>query len=125
MSYTIKYNRNTNHIAGVSERTRSNGGDKGGSVTYYAQSTCSVLSSSPYLATGKSFERLADAVAALERPQDRKACKKCLAAAKAQIEAEKLMLPEITHTMTVDTSAFLGALKDAMDATKQKRQQSR
>lgn len=88
MSYQIKYSRATNHLAGVAERTQSTGSETGDGVSYYAQSACAQVTRGN-LANGRAYESLADAVADLECPQDRKACKRCLAAAKAQLAAEQ------------------------------------
>jgi hypothetical protein len=73
--YTIKYNRTTNHIAGIAER--SNGSDLN-----YAQSACPVLTRSYNLATGKTFTSAAKALESA-RKGGRKVCKHCEAAALA------------------------------------------
>jgi hypothetical protein len=80
--FTIKYNRTTNHIAGMEVRTTGGGSDQGGHVSYYAQNTCGSLTRSR-LATGASFETLAEAVAAARITGGRKLCKTCAKAADA------------------------------------------
>jgi hypothetical protein len=82
MSFTIKYNRTTNHIAGMEVRTTGGGNEVDGAITYYAQSTCGSPTRSR-LATGASFETLAEAVAAARITGGRKLCKTCAKAADA------------------------------------------
>jgi hypothetical protein len=73
--FTIMYNRTTNHIAGISERSN-------GSELNYAQSACPVLTRSYNLATGKTFYSAAEALESA-RKGGRKVCKHCEAAALA------------------------------------------
>lgn len=85
MSYTIRYNGSTNHIAGIQARTHSNGQENGGVVGYYAQNACSALTRGN-LAQGKSYDTVAEALAFLNASH-RKACAKCVAAAEAALAA--------------------------------------
>jgi hypothetical protein len=86
--YTVKYNRTTNHIAGIAERTK-------GSDFNYAVSACPVLSRSYNLANGKAYGSLAEALENA-RKGGRKLCKKCEAAAVAALEAlEGEAAPEV------------------------------
>jgi hypothetical protein len=92
MKYTIRSNRNTNHLYGVSERGNYSGEERGGSVQYYADNACGAMTralANNGLSMGDSFGSLADAITELERPQDRSACKVCLKAARAQFQAEQ------------------------------------
>jgi hypothetical protein len=81
MGYAIKYNRTTNHIAGIAERSK-------GSEFNYALSACPVLSRSYNLATsGKEIEDLKEALETARKRGGRKVCRKCEAAAVAALEA--------------------------------------
>lgn len=79
--YQIRYNRTTNHIEGIDERTA-------GSDLNYALSACPVLSRSYNLANGEGSDDLAEILASAR--QGRKLCKHCEKAAEAAlIEIEK------------------------------------
>jgi hypothetical protein len=84
MLYTIRYNRNTNHIAGITERTK-------GSDFTYAQSACAALTrSGTRMATGKSSDDLAEILAdarSSARATGRKLCTTCEKAAEMEIAA--------------------------------------
>jgi hypothetical protein len=80
--FTIRYNRTTNHIDGIAERSK-------GSALNYAVTACPVLSRSFNLATGKGYEDLKKALQAARKTGGRKLCKKCEAAALATLEATK------------------------------------
>jgi hypothetical protein len=80
-SYTIKYNRSSNHITGLAIRT------EGGDFTY-SKSHCSTVSGFGQLATGETHETVEAAYEAAQLSSDvtgRKLCKKCSAAAEAMI----------------------------------------
>lgn len=79
-TYTVKYNRTTNHIDGIAVRTQSTGADdNSGVVGYYAESTCGALTRG-WFANGFSSDDLAEV---LEEAGygDRKLCKRCEKAA--------------------------------------------
>ncbi|MFB8107292.1 hypothetical protein ACFC3O_31555 [Streptomyces sp. NPDC056007] len=84
--YTIKYNRTTNHIDGLTIRTTGSGKDMGDHVSYYAESACGSLTRYRF-AQGAEFATLAEALEAA-RKGGRKLCKTCEKAAVAQLEAE-------------------------------------
>jgi len=94
MSYTIKANRSSVHIAGIEERTQSTGADNGsGVVPYYAESACGALTRSGYsMQQLGTYDDIADAIKhatyATYSIGSRKVCKTCLAAAEALL-AEK------------------------------------
>lgn len=80
-AYTIRYNRTTDHIEGISERSK-------GSQMNYALSACPALSrSGARFAVGKSSDDLAEIMKSFGKT--RKACKKCLEAAQAVLDALK------------------------------------
>ena len=86
--FTIKANRSTVHIAGLAERTKSTGTERGGVVAYYAESACAGLTRSGHrMETLGSYEDVADAIKnatyATYSISGRKVCKNCLAAAQA------------------------------------------
>lgn len=85
--FTIKYNRATNHIAGIECKDQSAGDEKGGVVAAYAQNSCGVLTRGS-LATSKSYETIQEALDAARITGQRKVCKNCEKAALALIEAE-------------------------------------
>jgi hypothetical protein len=87
-NYSIRYNRATNHIAGVGCKTQGTGEEKGGVVAYYAENACGVLTRGR-LAQGKSYEDLQGALDAARITGGRKVCKTCEKAALAQIEADR------------------------------------
>lgn len=88
-NYSLRYNRATNHIAGIGCKTQSTGEERGGVVAYYAENACGVLTRGR-LAQGASFEGLQEALDAARITGGRKVCKNCEKAALAQIEADKV-----------------------------------
>lgn len=86
MSYTIKYNRTTNHIAGIACKSTDGGNDNGSYVTSYAQNACGSLTSAR-LATGKTYDSIQEAYDAASK-HTRRICKNCAKAALALIQAE-------------------------------------
>jgi hypothetical protein len=88
--FSIKYNRTTNHIAGIAERTVSNqsaeNANRYGAVAYYAENACGSLTRYRF-AEGASFESLADALEAARKAGGRKLCKTCEKAAEAALAA--------------------------------------
>jgi tetratricopeptide (TPR) repeat protein len=85
--YTIKYNRTTNHIAGLEIRSTGGGVERDGYVSDYSQNACGSLTRYRF-ADGQSFESLRDALEAA-RKSTRKLCKTCESAALAMLaEAE-------------------------------------
>jgi len=89
--FSIRYNRATNHIAGIACKTTSNQSDANinetGVVAYYAENACGVLTRGR-LAQGASYERIQDALDAARITGGRKVCKTCEKAALAALEAE-------------------------------------
>jgi hypothetical protein len=89
-NYSIRYNRATNHIAGIACKTTSNQTDEDinrtGVVAYYAENACGVLTRGR-LAQGASYEGLEEALDAARKTGGRKICKTCEKAALAAIEA--------------------------------------
>jgi len=85
-TYTIRYNRATNHISGLNIRTK-------GSEMNYAQNACGSITRGG-LADGKTFDNVVEALEAARKAGGRKLCKKCEAAAQA-------MLVETVETVTV------------------------
>lgn len=86
--FTIKGNRSTVHIAGIEERTQSEGAERGGVIAYYAQSACASLTRSGHrMESLGQYEDIAEAVKsatyATYSISGRKVCKTCLAAADA------------------------------------------
>lgn len=93
--FSIRYNRQTNHIAGIGCKTQGPAVDRSaetGVVAYYAENACGVLTRGR-LAQGASFESLQDALDAARITGGRKVCKRCEKAALAQIEADKAATP--------------------------------
>ncbi|MEU7177018.1 MULTISPECIES: hypothetical protein [Streptomyces] len=84
--YTIKYNRTTNHIDGLTVRTTGGGKDMGDHVSYYAENACGSLTRYRF-AQGATYATLAEALEAA-RKGGRKLCKTCEKAVVAQLEAE-------------------------------------
>jgi hypothetical protein len=88
--FSIKYNRTTNHIAGIAERTVSNqsaeNANRYGAVAYYAENACGSLTRYRF-ADGASFESLAEALEAARKAGGRKLCKTCEKAAEAALAA--------------------------------------
>jgi hypothetical protein len=104
--FSIKYNRTTNHIAGIAERTVSNqsaeNANRYGAVAYYAENACGTLTRSR-LADGRAYESLAEALDAAKAAGGRKLCKNCLKAAEAALAAaeaatEAPTVDEVTET---------------------------
>lgn len=87
MSYTVKYNRATNHIAGIEAKDQSTGEENGGVVAAYAQNSCGVLTRGS-LAASKTYETIQEALAAARTLSGRKLCKNCEKAALVLIAAE-------------------------------------
>lgn len=83
MTYTLKYNRTGQHIAGIVERTK-------GSDLDYALSACSALSrNGSRMAMGESYTDLKEALQEAEtdaRVSGRKMCAKCRTAAEAALQ---------------------------------------
>jgi hypothetical protein len=80
-TYTVLYNRNTNHIAGLDELTR-------GSELNYSLSACSAVTKG-YLAAGESFDNVAAALANATLAGGRRLCKNCAKAANARLAQEE------------------------------------
>ena len=109
--FTIRYNRQTNHIAGIGCKTQGVGNESGGVVGYYAENACGSLTRYA-LAEGKSFEGLQDALDAARITGGRKVCKRCEKAALAQIEAMAAELaanPVVEVTITSEPVEVEGA----------------
>lgn len=85
-NYSIRYNRATNHIAGIACKTESTGEEKGGVVAYYAENACGSLTRYA-LAQGASYDSLQEALEAARITGGRKVCKTCEKAALAALEA--------------------------------------
>lgn len=85
--YTIRYNRQTNHIAGIAAKCTSTGEEKGGVVAAYAENSCGVLTRGN-LGIGKSYATIQEAYDAASR-HTRRICKTCAKAALALIAAEQ------------------------------------
>jgi hypothetical protein len=88
--FTVKANRSSVHIAGITERTKSAGEERGGVVGYYAESACGALTRNGRRMQGLGdFEELADALrkarGAAASISGRKVCKTCETAATAQL----------------------------------------
>jgi hypothetical protein len=94
--FSIRYNRATNHIAGIGCKTQGPAVDRSaetGVVAYYAENACGVLTRGR-LAQGASYERLQDALDAARITGGRKVCKTCEKAALAQLEADAKAIAE-------------------------------
>lgn len=90
--FSIKYNRTTNHIAGIGCKTQGPASDRSndtGAVAYYAENACGSLTRSR-LAQGPSFNNLRDALSAARKLSGRKLCKTC---EKAAVDYLKPLLP--------------------------------
>jgi len=98
--FSIRYNRATNHIAGVACKTQSAGNEQGGVVDYYAENACGVLTRGR-LAQGASYDSLQDALDAARITGGRKVCKTCEKAALVAIEAIVAATPEPAPVVTV------------------------
>jgi hypothetical protein len=101
--FSIKYNRTTNHIAGIAERTVSNqsaeNANRYGAVAYYAENACGSLTRYRF-ADGDSFESLADALEAARKAGGRKLCKTCEKAAEAALAAMQEIETEESQEVT-------------------------
>ncbi|MGH8882153.1 MAG: hypothetical protein ACRD0P_33200, partial [Stackebrandtia sp.] len=85
MTYTIRYNRATNHIEGITERTTARESRDHGVVGYYAVTACPALSRTGIqLAYGQTIDSLADAVRDAEFGE-RRLCTACRKAADAEL----------------------------------------
>lgn len=80
-TYTVQYNRATNHINGLDELTK-------GSELNYSLSACSSVTRG-HLAAGQSFETVADALANASVAGGRRLCKNCEKAAKAALARDE------------------------------------
>ncbi|WP_431941658.1 hypothetical protein [Nocardia grenadensis] len=88
-TYTIRYNRTTNHIDGLNIRTA-------GSQMNYSKSACGSLSRSGHkMGRGASSENLAEILATAKIVGGRKICQKCLVAAEAMIAAQVEEVPKV------------------------------
>jgi hypothetical protein len=128
--FSIKYNRTTNHIAGIAERTVSNqsaeNANRYGAVAYYAENACGSLTRSR-LADGRAYESLAEALDAAKAAGGRKLCKNCLkaaeaalkaaeAAAEAETEDEGMEFDEGAHVVSVNGGKVHSAMQDGTDS---------
>lgn len=96
--FSIRYNRATNHIAGIACKTEGPATDRSaetGVVAYYAENACGVLTRGR-LAQGASFEGLQEALDAARITGGRKVCKTCEKAALAALEAIAAATPVVT-----------------------------
>jgi hypothetical protein len=101
--FSIRYNRATNHIAGIGCKTQGPATDRSaetGVVAYYAENACGVLTRGR-LAQGASYEGIQEALDAARITGGRKVCKTCEKAALALIEAEATPAPEQAPVVTV------------------------
>lgn len=88
--FSIRYNRATNHIAGIACKTTGPETDRSaetGVVAYYAENACGVLTRGR-LAQGASYATISEALDAARITGGRKVCKTCEKAALAAIAAE-------------------------------------
>lgn len=92
MSYTIRYNRQTNHIDGIACKSTGGGTENGGVVASYALSACGSLTRGN-LAVGKTYATIQEAYDAASK-HTRRICKNCAKAALALIEAEAIVAEE-------------------------------
>ncbi|MFJ9616698.1 hypothetical protein [Streptomyces noursei] len=104
--YTIKYNRTTNHIDGLSIRTTSTGEEAGGVVAYCAENACGALTRHRF-ATGEEFETVIAALHAA-REGGRKLCKTCEKVAEAMIAAEAVARTNSGHDTAFERARALG-----------------
>ncbi|MEU9388682.1 hypothetical protein AB0D86_01615 [Streptomyces sp. NPDC048324] len=126
-SYTVKYNRTTNHIDGLTVRTTGGGKDMGDHVSYYAENACGSLTRYRF-AQGATYATLAEALEAA-RKGGRKLCKTCEKAAEAQIAAEaktknegapvaaKLKLSEVRGDIRIGSATGSGGVPHAIKET--------
>lgn len=122
--FTLKYNRTTNHIEGLTVRTNSNQTSEqanvSGVVAYSAQNACgSVTRSGSRMATSRSFETVSEALAYAEassKATGRKLCKVCKAAAEAMIEeAAPAEETDIVACMADGCGARFATVEESMD----------
>jgi hypothetical protein len=90
--FSVKYNRTTNHIDGLTIRTVSADStpekdSERGYVVAYSQNACGSLTRYTF-AEGSTHESLSDALEAARKAGGRKLCKTCEKAAEAMIAAE-------------------------------------
>ncbi|MFE0699403.1 hypothetical protein [Streptomyces sp. NPDC058872] len=129
--YTIKYNRTTNHIDGLTVRTTGGGKDMGDHVSYYAENACGSLTRYRF-AQGATYATLAEALEAA-RKGGRKLCKTCEKAAEAQIAADaektkdegarvagKLKLNEVRGDIRIGSATGSGGVPHAIKETTDK-----
>lgn len=110
--FSIRYNRATNHIAGIACKTTGPETDRSaetGVVAYYAENACGVLTRGR-LAQGASYASLQDALDAARITGGRKVCKTCekaaLAALEAIAKAEAEAKPEEPKAEVVEGAEF-------------------
>lgn len=116
--FSIRYNRATNHIAGIAAKCTSSGEERGGVVVEYAENACGVLTRGR-LAQGASFEGLQAALDAARITGGRKVCKTCekaaLAAIAAEQEAADAAMTMADQELSEDVEAIAEALADRDD----------
>lgn len=119
--FSIRYNRATNHIAGIAAKCTSTGEERGGVVADYAENACGVLTRGR-LAQGASYERLQDALDAARITGGRKVCKTCEKAALAALAAEKeaadAAMTMADQELSEDVEAIAEALAERAEADK-------
>lgn len=98
--FTVKYNRATNHIDGLTVRTTGGGNDVGDHVSDYAQNACPSLTRYRF-AQGATLNTVAEALDAARKAGGRKLCRHCEKAAEAMIAAEAVP----THVSSLVESA--------------------
>lgn len=81
---TVKYNRSTNHIDGLTIRTTGGGRDMGDHVSDYSLNACASITRYR-MADGPSFENVADALEVARALGGRNLCKNCEKAAEAML----------------------------------------
>ncbi|MFI2188003.1 hypothetical protein [Streptomyces sioyaensis] len=107
MSYTIKYNRTSNHIGGLTVRTTGGGKDMGDHVSDYSQNACGSLTRYRF-ADGESFNYLVDVLETARKAGGRKLCKTCEKAAEAELERmdEAVKMAEVEERMAAATPTY-------------------
>lgn len=100
--FSIRYNRQTNHIAGIAAKCTSSGEERGGVVVAYAENACGVLTRGR-LAQGASFEGIQEALDAARITGGRKVCKTCEKAALAALEAIAAATPAPVEEPATET----------------------
>lgn len=89
MTYSLKVNRTTVHIAGLEERSTGAGRELNGAVSYYPESACGALTRGSFSSVGKATDSPAEALRAAQtnaKINRRKVCKHCEKAAQAHAE---------------------------------------